>query len=175
VAAPEFVPVKPTDQPRSYTSPPWRPDEWVATRPAEVVGDVVERDEGRVGSPGPDQGYIWTLTPLVADDINLAEHEHLDDVLAGAVAVGLKRASSFGRAPVVHDLRVALTIWGYLDVSPAPELVERRRKMFEGVANPHHYPELRAVVDAVPEESLRQTPGQAEEAHRADWRALLHI
>jgi len=175
VAAPDYVPVKPTDQPRAYASPPRRPDEWLAARPGDVVGDVVERDEGRMGSPGPDQGYIWTLTPLVTGDINLAEREHLDDVLAGAVAVGLKRASSYGRAPVVHDLRVALTIWGYLDATAAPELVELRRKLFEGVANPHHYPELRAVVDAVPEASLRQTPAQAEEAHRADWRGLLAV
>ena len=172
MAAPDYVPVKPTHQPRSYESPPWRPDVWVADRPAEVIGEVVERDEGQVGSPGPDQGYIWTL---VEGEIHLAEREHMDDVLAGAVAIGLKRASSYGRAPIVHDLRVALTIWGFLDVTPAPELVAVRRKMFEGIASPHHYTERRAVVDAVPESSLRQTPAQVGQAHRADWRPLLAL
>lgn len=174
MAAPDYVPVKPTDRPRAYASPPWRHDV-VTDRPGEVLGEVVERDEGRMGSPGPDLGYLLKLVPLVEGDVQLADRERMDDVLAGAVAVGMKRASSYGRAPVVHDLRVALTIWGYLDASPAPELVEVRRRMFEGVANPHHYPELRAVVDAVPEASLRQTPAQVEQAHRADWRALLAL
>jgi len=175
MAAPDYVPVKPTDQPRAYASPPRRPEEWLADRPGEVIGDVVERDEGRMGSPGPDQGYIWKLTPLVEGDVHLAEREQMEDVLAGAVAVGLKRASSYGRAPVVHDLRVALTIWGYLDASPAPDLVDIRRRLFEGVANPHHYPELRAVADAVPEAALRQSPAQADAAHGADWRSLLSV
>src|SRR5262245_58452472 len=129
MAAPDYVPVKPTDRPRAYASPPRRPDEWMAKRPGEVVGEEINRDEGRVGAPGPDQGYIWTLTPLVEDRLHLGERERKDDVLAGAVAVALKRASIYGRAPVVHDLRVALTIWGFLDPSPAGELVELRRSM----------------------------------------------
>ncbi len=65
--------------------------------------------------------------------------------MAGCTAVALRRASLFGRAPVIHDLRIAFTIWGYLDAAPPAELVELRRPLFEGVANSlHHYEERRA-------------------------------
>ena len=44
--------------------------------------------------------------------------------------LALKRASLFGRAPVVHDLEVAFTIWGFLGAAP-PELVALRRPLFD--------------------------------------------
>ena len=38
MAAPEYVPIKPTDDPRvRYKSPPWRAGQWLADRPGEVV------------------------------------------------------------------------------------------------------------------------------------------
>ena len=70
--------------------------------------------------------------------LTLTPGEHEKDALAGAVGVALKRASIFGRAPVIHDLTVALTIWGFLDDVPR-ELVELRRHLFEEVSHPHHY------------------------------------
>jgi hypothetical protein len=176
MAAPEFVPTKPTDAPRAYSSPPRRMDEWRADRPGEVVGagGQPDRDAGRMGSPGPDQGYLLTLRPLLRAELVTAEGEAVADVEAGGVAVALKRASLFGRAPVVHDLRVAYTVWGFLDADAPAELVAERRRRFEGIhLTAHHYPELRAVVDAVPEETLRLTPAEVADAHRGDWRSLL--
>ena len=102
----------------------------------------------------------------------LTEGEHERDALAGAVAVALKRASLFGRAPVVHDLTVALTIWGFLAAAPT-DLVDLRRHLFEEVWHPHHYGELRRIVDLVPAAALRQTPAEVTAAHRADFRTLL--
>ena len=53
------------------------------------------------------------VTPqLFEGKLVLTPGEHERDVLAGACAVALKRASLFGRAPVVHDLTVALTASG---------------------------------------------------------------
>jgi hypothetical protein len=104
--------------------------------------------------------------------LTLAPGEHEKDALAGAVGIALKRASLYGRAPVVHDLTVALTIWGFLDEAPH-DLVELRSHLFEEVWHPHHYAELRQLVDLVPEATLRMTPAQATEAHRADWRSLI--
>jgi hypothetical protein len=43
------------------------------------------------------------------------------------------------------------------------------------VSSPHHYAELRRVVDLVPDEVLRRTPEQVANDHRADWRSLLAI
>ena len=176
MAAPEFVPVRPTDAPRAYSSPPRRDDEWLAVRPGELLDGQPERDAGRMGSPGPDQGYLLGLVPLLRDELQLTEGEHRSDVEVGGVAIALKRASIFGRAPIVHDLRVAYTVWGYLDAAAPAELVAERKQRFEGVHHTaHHYPELRAVVDAVPEATLRLDPAGAASAHAADWRALLAL
>lgn len=178
MAAPEFVPVKPTHRPRSYSSPPRRDDEWMPVRPGELVttGGQPDVDAGRMGAPGPDQGYVLKLVPLLRPELALDEGEDIDDVETAGVAIALKRASLFGRAPVIHDLRVAYTVWGLLDVVAPTELVQERRRRFEAVRfTAHHYPELRAVADAVPEATLRLTPEQVVERYRADWRSLLAL
>jgi hypothetical protein len=126
----------------------------------------------RLGNQGPDQGYMLSLARRFEGKVTLRPGEHEKDALAGAVGVALKRASLFGRAPVVHDLTVALTIWGFLGEAP-DDLVELRMPLFEEVWHPHHYDELRQLVDLVPEAALRLSPAQVAEVHRADWRSLL--
>ena len=177
MAAPEFVPTQTTHHPRDYWSPPWRVDTW-PPGPADLVsaGGQPNPDAGRMGAPGPDQGYILKLVPLLRSKLVLAPGELLADAEAGGVAVALKRASLFGRAPVIHDLQVAYTVWGLLDPSAPAELVAERVRRFEGVRLvAHHYPELRAVADAVPAATLRLTPDEAAERHRSDWRSLLAL
>lgn len=129
-----------------------------------------------MGAPGPDQGYVLKLIPLFRDELKLVGTEQLADAEAGAVAIALKRASLFGRAPVVHDVRIAYTVWGFLDGGAASELVAERTERFEGIhLTAHHYPELRAVADAVPESTLRLTPAEAASGYAADWRSLLSL
>jgi hypothetical protein len=171
VAAPEFVPVDRNQPVRAYESPPRRPESWLPVRPGEVVVDGQPRGQ-RLGSQGPDQGYMLSLARRFEGKLTLTPGEHERDALAGAVGVALKRASLFGRAPVVHDLTAALTIWGFLGEAPA-ELVELRRHLFEEVWHPHHYADLRRIVDLVPDEALRRTPAQVAEAHASSWRSLL--
>jgi hypothetical protein len=84
--------------------------------------------------------------------------------------VALRRASLFGRAPVVHDLTVALTIWGFLGQAPA-ELVALRRPLFQACS--HHYEDRRAIVDMVPEPTLRLVHGEVVRRFPAEWAALL--
>ena len=77
----------------------------------------------------------------------LSDNERGDDAVAGS----RRRAppgSLFGRAPVVHDLRIAFTIWGFLDPAPPAELVALRLTAFEGAADPHHYDAVRAIAEA---------------------------
>lgn len=174
MAAPEYVPIKVTDAPRSYTSPPWRGDDWRADRPAEVVGTGQPRGH-RLGSPGPDQGYVWKLVGLFDGKLVVSAGERREDIVAGCVGVALKRASLFGRAPVIHDLTVAFAVWGFLDPNPPSDLLALRRTMFEGVASHHHYPQQRAVVDAVPEATLRLSPDEIASKHTADWQPLLDL
>jgi hypothetical protein len=171
VAAPEHVPVDLRQPVRGYESPPRRPGSWRPDRPGEVVHEGQPRGE-RLGNQGPDQGYVLSLARRFEGKLTLTPGEHEKDALAGAAAIALKRASLYGRAPVVHDLTVALTIWGFLDEAP-DDLVELRARLFEEVWHPHHYAALRQLVDLVPEATLRLTPAQASESHRADWRSLL--
>ena len=176
MAAPEFVPTKPTDRPRAYSSPPGRDDDWQPGRPAELVNDggQPDLDAGRMGAPGPDQGYLLKLVPMLRDELVLASREDRRDAETGSVAIALKRASLFGRAPVLADLRVAYTVWGLLDAAAPAELVAERTTRFEGVHHTaHHYPELRAVADSVPEATLRLTLAEVAARHAADWRSLL--
>ena len=126
----------------------------------------------RLGSPGPDQGYVYVLARRFHGQLQLAADEREEDALAGCSAVALKRASLFGRAPVLVDLTVALTIWGFLGDAP-PELIAFRQPRFAEVAHPHHYAALRRVVDMVPADVLRRSPDEVAGAHRADWRSLL--
>jgi hypothetical protein len=125
-----------------------------------------------LGHQGPDQGFVLKLARQFHGKLSLTSGEHERDALAGGCAVALRRASMFGRAPVVHDLTVALTIWGFLGEAPA-DLVRVRKALFEEVAHPHHYFELRRLVDLVTDDALRMSPQQAAQAHRADWRSLL--
>ena len=92
-------------------------------------------------------------------------------MIAGCCAVALKRASLFGRAPVVHDLTAAFTIWGFLDQADA-ELVRLRRPLFEEVANLHHYMELRRIADLVPQAVLRLSHDEIARVAASDWRAF---
>jgi hypothetical protein len=172
VAAPEYVPQPAIKYVRSYESPPRRPGSWRATRPGDSLTgfDLGER----FGAPGPDQGYIWVLARRFRGQLQLASDEREEDALAGAVAVALKRASLLGRAPIQDDLAVALTVWGFLGDAP-PDLIAYRQPLFTEVANPHHYPEQRHIVDLVPDDVLRLSPQEISDRHRADWRSLLTV
>ena len=99
--------------------------------------------------------------------------ESTRDVEAGVVGIAMRRASLFGRAPVVHDLTVAFTVFGFLDREPSAELVQRRGELFSGVSNPHHQPALRELVSSVPEETLRLPHRNVVDQHRQNWRLLL--
>ncbi|KAA0233797.1 MAG: hypothetical protein JJLCMIEE_03657 [Acidimicrobiales bacterium] len=173
MAAPEHVRVEPGQVLRGYESPPRRPGSWVPHRPGEI--DHHQPEGPGFGSQGPDQGYVLRLARDLGDRLELYPGENLGDVIAGCAEVALKRASIFGRAPVIHDLTVAVTVWGFLDEEPPDELVAVRRRMFEGVANPHHYMERRRIAAAVPEPTLRLGSSEVTRAHSADWGSLLSL
>lgn len=172
MAAPEYVPQPAIKRTRSYVSPPRRPESWQADRPGDLRG---RQPQGAwLGSQGPDQGYIYVLARQYEGRLFLQPGEHERDVVEGCVEAALKRASMFGRAPVLPDLTVAFTVWGFLSQAP-DELVELRRPLFEEVANAHHYAERRRLVDMVPESTLRKSPPEVAETHQRDWRSLLTL
>ena len=81
----------------------------------------------------------------------------------------------FHRAPVVHDLRIAYTVFGFLDKEPARQLVKFRREAFAEVHYSFHYFERRAIADMVSEQVLAQTPDEVAIRYRQDWRDQLSL
>lgn len=126
-----------------------------------------------MGTPGPDQGYALLLARELESKVRLGDGEHLEDVLSGAAAVGMKRAGLLGRAPLSEDVEAGLIIWGFLDRSPDPALVALRRGLFAEIHRAHQYDRRRRMVDAVPGEVLGQPLDDIGVAHAEDWRGLL--
>lgn len=167
MAAPEHVYSDREAAPRTgLPIPP--PRAWDIDRPG-ALGAVQPSGPG-FGNPGPDQGYGLKLARMFEDRLVLTPGEHHEDVVAGCLGVALRRASLFGRAPVVHDLTIAFTVWGYLDQAPE-ELVALRVPLFQACA--HHYDDQRAIAEAVPEATLRATPAEVAARFPGEWKALL--
>lgn len=171
MAAPQFVPTDPTERPRAYQGPSTVPSRWTGNRPADIPGR--QPSGAHLGSPGPDQGYALLLAERLRPRVSVSAGESVDDALSGCLGIALRRAALYGRAPVIHDLTIALTVWGYLDAAPPADLLEVRRHAFAGLSHlAHHYAEARSLVDQVPEATLRMTPDQVGRAYPAQWRTL---
>jgi hypothetical protein len=122
-----------------------------------------------LGTQGPDQGYALRLAQFFVDRLHLASGENKGDVMAACLPIAGRRASLFGRAPVIHDLELAFGIWGTLADAPA-DLLDYRRERFFGAA--HDYWRQREIADQVPEATLRLTPATAV-SRLGNWRELL--
>jgi hypothetical protein len=163
---PEYVPITTGDRVRGAERLPV-PDRWTASRPAETSKSF-QPTGARLGTVGPDQGFALSLARRFEDRLELASGEHKHDAVAGCVGVATKRAAIFGRAPMIYDLDHAFTLWGFLGGAP-PELVEIRSAAFQGAG--HDYWLVRAIVDQVPEATLRLSPDDVRERLPV-WRSL---
>jgi hypothetical protein len=168
MAAPDYVPVARPDRPRQALVTPGH-DGWRPTRPGDLA--TGQPSGPNLGNQGPDQGYGLILAERFADRLLLTPGDDEHDVVAGCLGVGLARASLYGRAPVIHDFELAYGVWGYLDDPPA-DLVAFRTPLFAGAS--HHYWDQRAIVDQVPESTLRLTPA-AVRSRLGEWRSLLAV
>jgi len=165
MSAPKHVPVATLGAFRPDTAlPPAGP--WTTDRPAELAANA--GNGRRSGRPGPDQGYGIKLVNSFHGKLELADGEHEHDVLVGILPVALKRAALYGRAPVIHDVEMALSLFGFLDPHPAPELVAFRTELFAAAG--HHYELQRAIADVVPDATLRLPRAQQK---ASAWRELL--
>lgn len=167
MAQPDHVPLKQADRVRPAERLP-TPLAWMADRPGDLKG-VGQPSGPLLGTQGPDQGYALTLARRFVDRLVLDPGERPEDAVAGCLGVALKRAALFGRAPVVFDYELALTLFGFLGDAPA-ELVAWRRPLFQSAA--HEYPAQRRIADLVPPATLRLSPAQVRE-HLASWRSLV--
>lgn len=167
MAQPDFVPVTTADRVRKDLAETVA-DRWVADRPAEVVEQGQPHGD-RLGSPGPDQGYAIKLAHSMEDQLQHEDDEHVDDIIAGCVGVATKRASLYGRAPVIYDLEFAFTLWGYLGGAP-DDLITFRRQLFSQAS--HHYWERREIVDHVNEDVFQLSSNEIR-AQLHDWTQLI--
>jgi hypothetical protein len=117
------------------------------------------------------------LATRFEDRLVLEPNERAEDVIAGAVAIALRRASVFGRAPIGADIEHALRLFGRLARDKgawAPsDLVALGRARFAGAA--HDYWRRRAIADAVPEATLQLSPQSLSERLDREpgcWREL---
>jgi hypothetical protein len=157
-----------------YRSPEVVPDGWSPDRPAEIGG--LQPVGRRLGSQGPDQGFALRVAGRFRDRLHPGDGLTVDDAIRGCLGIALRRASMASRAPVVHDLTIAFTIWGFLDPSPPADLVAERRRLFAGVANVnHHYTEARHIADLVPDSTLQAGVDRVVSVYPAQWRQLTGI
>lgn len=164
---PDFVPLVPEDRVRPSlqlrTPPAWRQG-----RPGELL-TLLPPEGPSFGATGADLGYGLKLARRFEDRLELMEGEKPEDAVWGCFAAGARRASHFHRAPIVHDMEWAYTLWGFLGGAPE-DLVHARAELFRGAA--HGYWEQRRVVDAVREAALPLTPLQVRE-RLASWHELI--
>lgn len=131
--------------------PPARP--WRADRPGDLHGGQPEGE--LLGTPGPNIGYALTLAARARDRFAFAPHEHAEDALAVIGEVAMKRAASYGRAPVMPDIECAALVLGYQGGVDA-DFAEWRTVAVAGAA--HEYQRRRAICDAVDLDALRLHP-----------------
>ncbi len=140
---------------------------------ADRAGDLegLQPKGPALGTAGPDQGYAYRLVHLFDDRLHLNGVDK-QDAIEGCLAIAMKRSALFGRAPVVHDLTAAFTIYGFLDANPPAELAAERSELFAEVKSTHHYSERRHLVDRVSEEALMTSHETIAAQYQSDWRQL---
>ena len=125
---------------------------WQADRP----GDLGRAAHGRAARPPRAERRLRAaLAARVRDQLTLAPHESADDAIAVVGELAMKRAASFGRGPVLHDVEGAVALLGYLGDAD-PEFVAWRVSATHGAD--HEYGVRRTIVDAVPDAVLRMPP-----------------
>ena len=137
VAAPEYVPVDRTGRrPRLRVAA--APARAVAGRPARASSSRRPAPRRPARPPGSRPGLRARRWPAAsrASCTLTSRRARARTPWPAAVGVALKRASLFGRAPVVHDLTVALTVWGFLDETPAGARRSCATALFEEVCAP---------------------------------------
>jgi hypothetical protein len=126
---------------------------WRADRPGDLVAG--QPTGTLMGRPGPNVGYALMLAGRRRDALALAAHEHAADAVAVIAELAMKRAASFGRAPIMPDVQIAATLLGY-EGERDDAFASWRSGAVHGAD--HEYGVRRAIVDAVPDSVLRLPP-----------------
>ena len=109
MSAPQFAPTPVLNDVRVYGSPDVAPESWVNNRPTDIEGFQPVGEH--LGFQGPDQGYALLLANRLSNRLHLVGGLVTADAIRGCLNIALRRASLYGRAPVIHDLTIAFTMW----------------------------------------------------------------
>jgi hypothetical protein len=131
--------------------PPARP--WRSDRPGDVHGRPPSSE--LLGVPGPDIGYALLLVERARDRLALAPHEHAADAESVVGELAMKRAASYGRAPVMADVECAMLVLGYQG-GVDPDFAKWRVLTVEGAHE--DYWRRRAICGAAGLDALRLVP-----------------
>ncbi|MBT8198255.1 MAG: hypothetical protein HKN01_10480 [Acidimicrobiia bacterium] len=147
------------DLPRSVAKPSV-PEGWSPARPGELNRPEDVPWGGAFGTPGPDTGFVYRL--LAESAYEPGDGERGADVMAALAAVAGARASHFGRAPTVTDVKVAALILGY-EADGMPQavldgLAADRGAWFADIA--HKPGKARMLVGAIDLEVLAMGPDE---------------
>lgn len=150
---PSGLPDKPRQQqnmPAGVINPPSK--SWRATRPGDLPNG---QPRGPLfGDPGPSIGFARTMVLRIRDRFDLAPEDHFADAAAVVAELAMKRASSFGRAPIRADVERGMLVMGF-DDGVSDEVRAWRSHVIHNAD--HDYLRRRTVVDSVPVEWLRGT------------------
>jgi hypothetical protein len=150
---PSGLPDTPRQQqnmPAGVIAPPSKA--WRADRPGDLPDG---QPRGLLfGDPGPNVGFARTIVLRNRDRFDLAPGDHFADAAAVVAELGMKRASSFGRAPVLADVERGMLVIGF--EGPVTDDVRVWRSHVIHNAD-HDYLRRRTVVDSVPIDWLRGT------------------
>ena len=139
---------------------PTGPATWSAASPQGAL----------LGSPGPNIGYALTLADRMRDRFVIAPHEHVDDVIAVVGELAMKRAASFGRAPVIPDVECAAIC------SATSAGAARAGRVADASTSSGAAPRVRAAPRDLRRRRLdvlrlapQALPGRVVEVDEADW------
>ena len=122
-----------------------------------------------LGWPGPNVGLrVHARRSVRATGSQLGRTSTSTTSIAVVAEIAGKRAASFGRAPVMGDVDVAIALLGY--DGAADDDVRRAARPDSCTRPAHSYPRRRAIVDAVPEELLLRRQAPSSTRWLESWR-----
>ena len=152
----DFIYKREIDEPRHQQNMPVGistpvPKSWRADRPGDTKhGQGIVEGE-LVGHPGPNVGFALTLSKTSNQNWFLIEGEHIHDVEVLLAEIAMRRASSFGRAPIQKDINLAAQLFGY-DKQPIQGKGHWRLGIVHGCSHDEH--KRRVIVNSIPQEVI---------------------
>lgn len=145
------------------------PKSWKASRPGYVGLAKRKETDMLLGNAGPNVGYAMKLSHRQSGEFFLVDHENRHDVEILIAEIAMRRASNFGRAPMIDDIHFATHLLGY-DDTPTQGEEKWRPALVNGCGHNEH--RRRIIVNSIPQPIIEGEKGQLHEAISGWWEKL---